>query len=54
VVPGAADTLAATQGVSGEAAENENQDMVFEDAQSVPLVGDFLHLDKDLLEQQTH
>ena len=38
----------------GEAAEDEDQDMVCEDAHSLHLVGDLLHLDKDLLEQQTH
>ena len=50
----AVDTLAAAQGASGETAEDEDQDMVCEDAHSVPLVGDLLHLDKDLLERQTH
>ena len=39
---------------SDEAAEDEDQDMVCEDAHSVHLVGDLLHLDKDLLEWQTH
>jgi hypothetical protein len=54
VVPGAADTLAAAQEASGEAVEDEDQDMVYEDAHSVPLVGEVLHLDKDLLERLTH
>ena len=51
VVPEAADTLAAAQGASGEAAEDDDQDMVCEDAHSLHLVGDLLHLDKDLLER---
>ena len=43
---GATDTLAATQGASGEAAEDEDQDMVCEDGHLVPLVrGLLLHLD---------
>ena len=50
VVLGAVDTLAAAQGAGGEAAEDEDQDMVCEDGHSIPLVGDLLHLDKDLLE----
>jgi hypothetical protein len=54
VVAGAADTLAAAQGADSEAAEDEDQDMVYEDAHSLHLVGDLLHLDKDLLERQTH
>ena len=54
VVLGAADTLAAAQGASGEAVKDEDQDMVYEDAYSIHLVGDLLHLDKDLLERQTH
>ena len=49
-----ADTLAAAQGVGGEASEDEDQDMVCEDAHSVHLVRDLLHLDEDLLERQTH
>ena len=49
MVLGAADTLAATQEVAGEMAEDEDQDMVYEDAHSLHLVGDLLHLDKDLL-----
>ena len=39
VVLGAANTLAAAQGAGGEAAEDEDQDMVYEDGHSVPLVG---------------
>ena len=34
--------------------EDEDQQMVYEDAHSLHLVGDLLHLDKDLLLQQTH
>ena len=48
---GATDILAATQGVGSEAAEDEDQDMVYEDDHSIPLVVDYLHLDKDLLER---
>ena len=51
MILGAADTLAATQGAGGELAEVEDQDMVYEDAHSLHLVGDLLHLDKDLLER---
>jgi len=54
VVLVAADTLAAAQEASGETVEDEDQDMVYEDAHSLHLVGDLLHLDKDLLERQTH
>ena len=54
MVLGAVDTLVATQGASNEAVEDEDQDMVCEDAHSLHLVGDLLHLDKDLLERQTH
>jgi hypothetical protein len=54
VVLGVVDTLVAAQGAGGEAAEDEDQDMVYEDAHSIPLVGDLLHLDKDVLERQTH
>ena len=49
--PGVTDTLAAAQGAGGEATEDEDQDMVYEDVHSLHLVGDLLHLDKDLLEQ---
>jgi hypothetical protein len=51
VVPRAADTLTTAQGADSEAAEDEDQDMVYEDAHSLHLVGDLLHLDKDLLER---
>ena len=47
VVLGAVDTLAAAQGAGGEAVEDEDQDMVCEDAHSLHLVGDLLHLDKN-------
>jgi len=49
---GATDTLAATKGVGGEAAEDEDQDIVCEDGHFVPLVGSLLlHLDEDLVER---
>ena len=48
------DTLAAAQGASNEVVEDEDQDIVYEDAHSLHLVQDLLHLDKDLLERQTH
>ena len=52
MVLGAVDTLAAAQGASGEAAEDEVQDMVCEDGHFIPLVGGLLlHLDKDLVER---
>jgi hypothetical protein len=51
VVPTVANTLTIAQGADGEAAEDEDQDMVCEDAHSLHLVGDLLHLDKDLLER---
>jgi hypothetical protein len=54
VVPGVANTLAAAQGVGSEVAEDEDRDMVCEDGHFVPLIGDLLHLDKDLLERQTN
>jgi hypothetical protein len=54
VVLGAADTLAVAQGAGSEAAKDEDHDMVCVDDHSVPLVRDLLHLDKDLLEWQTH
>ena len=41
-VPAAIDTLAAAQGVGGEALENEDEDMVYEDGHLVPLVGGLL------------
>jgi len=52
VVPGAIDTLAATQGAGSEALEDEDEDMVYEDSHFVPLVGGLLlHLDEDLVER---
>ena len=51
---GVTDTLAAALGADGKVAKDEDQHMVCEDAHSLHLVGDLLHLDKDLLEQQTH
>ena len=54
VVPGTADTLVAAQGAGGGAAEDEDQDLVYEDAHCLHLVADLLHLDKDLIERQTH
>ena len=46
------DTLAAAQGAGGEAAKDEDQDMVCEDGHFIPLVGGlFLHLDDDLVER---
>ena len=51
-IPGATDTLGASQGAGSEAAEDEDQDMVCEDGHFVPLVGDLLlHLDEDLVER---
>ena len=51
-IPGAIDTLGASQGAGSEAAEDEDQDMVCEDGHFVPLVGDLLlHLDEDLVER---
>jgi hypothetical protein len=50
VVLRASNTLAAAQGVGGELVKDEDQDMVYEDGHSIPLVGDLLHLDNDLLE----
>ena len=49
-----ADTLPATQGAGDEVAKDEDKDMVYEDAHSLHLIGDLLHLDKNLLEWQTH
>ena len=46
VVLGATHTLAAAQGAVGEAAEDKDQDIVYEDVYFVPLVGGLLlHLD---------
>jgi hypothetical protein len=50
VVLGVADILVVAQGADSEAAKDEDQDMVCVDAHSVPLIGDLLHLDEDLLE----
>ena len=45
-VPGAIHTLAAAQGTGGDAAEDKDQDIVYEDVYFVPLVGGLLlHLD---------
>ena len=44
-VPGATHTLAAAQGAVGEAAEDKDQDIVYEDVYFVPLGGLLLHLD---------
>ena len=49
-IPGATDTLVASQGASSEAAEDEKQDMVCEDGHFIPLVGGLLHLNEDLVE----
>ena len=49
-VPRAAHTLVAAQGDGGEAAEDKDQDIIYEDVYFVPLVGGLLHLDKDLVE----
>ena len=47
------DTLAAAQGVDGEAAEDEDQHMVCEDGHFIPLIGSLLlHLDEDLVERE--
>ena len=51
-IPGVTDTLAAAQEAGSEAAEDEDQDMVYEDGHFVPLIrGLFFHLDKDLVER---
>jgi hypothetical protein len=45
-VPGATHTLAAAQGAGGEATEDKDQDIIYEDVYFVPLVGGLLlHLD---------
>jgi hypothetical protein len=41
-VLGATDTLATAQGAGGEALEDEDEDMVYEDGPLVPLVGGLL------------
>ena len=49
---GAINTLATTQGASGEATEDEDEDMVCEDGHFIPHVrGLLLHLDEDLVER---
>ena len=45
VVLGATHTLVAAQGADDEAAEDKDQDIVYEDVYSVPLVGGLIHLD---------
>ena len=42
MAPGVIDILAATQGVGGEALDDEDEDMVSEDGHFVPLVGGLL------------
>jgi hypothetical protein len=45
-IPGATHTLAATQGAGGEAMEDKDQGIVYEDVYFIPLVGGLLlHLD---------
>ena len=49
---GATDTLVIAQGAGGEVAEDEDQDMVYDDGHFVTLVGGLLlHLNEDLVEQ---
>jgi hypothetical protein len=51
-IPGVINTLAAAQRASGEAAKDEDQDMVREDGHFIPLVGGLLlYLDEDLVER---
>jgi hypothetical protein len=50
-VLGVTPTLAAAQGAGGEAAEDKDQDIIYEDVYFVPLVGCLLHLDKDVVER---
>ena len=46
LVPGAAHTLAATQGAGDEVAEDKDQDIICEDVYFIPLFGGLLlHLD---------
>ena len=46
VVPGATHTLAATQGVGDEVAEDKDQYFIYQDIYFVPLIGGLLlHLD---------
>jgi hypothetical protein len=42
---GATHTLVATQGAGGEATEDKDQGVVYEDVYYIPLVGGLLHLD---------
>ena len=42
MVPGATDTLATAQGTGGEALEDEDEDMVYEDGHFIPLIGGLL------------
>ena len=42
VVPGVTHTLAAAQGAGGEAVEDKDQDIVYEDVYFVPFVGGLL------------
>jgi hypothetical protein len=46
-IPGATHThtLVATQGAGGEATEDKDQGVVYEDVYFIPLVGGLLHLD---------
>ena len=48
---GVTDTLAAAQGVDGEAAEDEDQHMVCEDGHFVPLIEGLLLHHEDLVER---
>jgi hypothetical protein len=46
VVPGVTHIVAAAQGAGGEAAEDKDQDIIYEDVYFIPLVGGLLlHLD---------
>ena len=49
-IPGATDTLAATQGADGEAAKDEDQHMVCEDGHFVPFIEGLLLPHEDLVE----
>ena len=51
-IRGVIDTLTATQGLGSEVAEDEDQDIVYEDGHFIPLVGGLLlHLDEDLVKR---
>jgi hypothetical protein len=50
-VPGATHILAAAQGAGGEAAEDKDQDIVYEDVYFVPLIGGLLHHLDDVVER---